>query len=443
MIAECCFFLPQTEIAKTWMLIRAKTQTLIALSWKFSCELRVEGQSLTAQEVFHSGWTGWNWGEGEENSLVGEVTKLTIAHGDAQNSAITSARFFLTPSSLLRSADILSVNEGEVRVLGIARTGPRCRVTENICFQFNSSYYAEPSGKSRQSLHCDVVDPILIQQPTDASEILDDILTIAALAEGRSILLTGWEARYENRAHVRYYRRDFTAPKEDKVDIDDTLISLKDIEPFLNSAATRLVKLTSRNTLKQAIYFTISGQKPSIASSFMVLFTTLETLLNVFRLQENLEAIIPKKRWPDLRAKVLSMLAQDESVRILTPGRRTALENKVAQLNQISFPDAFRGMCSSYKIELDDLWPMLGPKDAGLYALRNRIVHGRLFTSDSEWFRLASAKYHLLWTLQRSVLAFLDWPIERSRVSPHSLSLKTLYSSWHDDHQYFLSLKST
>jgi hypothetical protein len=440
MTAECCFFLPQTEIAKIWMLIRTTTQTLIAFSWKFSCKLRVEGLSLTADEVFHSGWTSWNWGAGDENSLIGEVTKLTIAQGDAQNSAITSVRFFLTPSSLLRSADIVSVQEGNVRIVKTARTGPKCAATENICFQFNSSYQADPSGRSRQSVHCDVVEPILIEQPTEAAEILDDVLTLAALAEGRNILVTGWEARYENGAHVKYYRRDFAAPQKDKVDIDDTLISLNNIEPFLNSSAKKLATLGSRNALKQAIHFTLSGHRPSIESSFMVLFSALETLLNVFRSLEDLETIIPKARWGRLRLEVCAMLAQDEAVRGLTPDRRTALENRVAQLNQISFPDAFRGMCGSYNIELGDLWPMLGAKEAGLYALRNRIVHGRLFTSDSEWFRLASAKYHLLWTLQRSVLAFLDWPLDRSRVSSHSLSLRTFYSSWRDDHQYFLSL---
>jgi hypothetical protein len=92
-----CFFLPGSEVAKIWMLTRAKPWTSISQSWKFSCELKSGDDSLMAEVVFHSGWNSWNWGNGEENTLVGEVTKLTITHGDVQSSPVTSARFLSTP----------------------------------------------------------------------------------------------------------------------------------------------------------------------------------------------------------------------------------------------------------------------------------------------------------------------------------------------------------
>jgi hypothetical protein len=75
---------------------------------------------------------------------------------------------------------------------------------------------------------------------------------------------------------------------------------------------------------------------------------------------------------------------------------------------------------------------MLGGQ-ASLYGVRNRIVHGRVFATDQEWFRVISAKYHLSWTLARSILCILGWPIERGRVSARALSDLTLYSSWRAD----------
>jgi hypothetical protein len=59
--------------------------------------------------------------------------------------------------------------------------------------------------------------------------------------------------------------------------------------------------------------------------------------------------------------------------------------------------------------------------------------------SEANGFDLGWAKYHQLWILEGSILLSLGWPVEQSRVSPASLSQKTLYSSWRGDHQYFLA----
>ena len=83
---------------------------------------------------------------------------------------------------------------------------------------------------------------------------------------------------------------------------------------------------------------------------------------------------------------------------------------------------------------------MLGGQGS-LYAVRNRIVHGRVFSTDQEWFRVVSAKHHLLWTLERSILCILGWPIEQSRVSAQALRGTTLYAGWRGDRDYFVAAK--
>jgi hypothetical protein len=90
---ECCFFLPKSEVARIWVLVRASsTGDGILVTWKFSCEMRVGGNVLTAEEILHSGYTQWDWGNGVENTLVGEITRLTVSRGDVDGSAVSLFR---------------------------------------------------------------------------------------------------------------------------------------------------------------------------------------------------------------------------------------------------------------------------------------------------------------------------------------------------------------
>jgi hypothetical protein len=440
---ECSFLLPRSETETIWMLIRAGSlnESFITGSWKFSCELRLESHTLFAEEVFHSSYTAWDWGNGNQNTLIGEVTKLTITHGDVESSAIARVRFSVTPSALLRSADIVARSNGKVVVQQIVRKGPACEVNSGIRFQFSSFYQEGPAGDVQSSVQCELLDPQRMRDSKLVLLSLENALAIASLAERRPLLLTGWELTYANGAIKQYCRRDFAVPSGQEADIDETLIALRDFEEYLNQTVLKFGTLNYQSALKQAIYFTLHGQQRGIGDSFVILFAGLETLLNIFRSQAKMEVIFPKKDWRRLRDKIKSLLGQEDIVLRLPPDRRGALENKLSEINRVSFADAFKSMCSERKVNLSDLWPMVDPKAGSLYALRNRIVHGRVFSGDEEWFRVVSPKYHLLWTLERSILEVLGWPIEKSRVSPSSLSHMTLYATWRADQQYFAGLK--
>ena len=56
---ECGFFLPKSEIAKMWVLVRvgSPSDSPIVLCWRFSCELRAGFDVLVGEEIFHSGYT--------------------------------------------------------------------------------------------------------------------------------------------------------------------------------------------------------------------------------------------------------------------------------------------------------------------------------------------------------------------------------------------------
>jgi len=242
---------------------------------------------------------------------------------------------------------------------------------------------------------------------------------------------------YSNGATTTYYRRDFTAPSEEETNIDTTLIALRDIEEFLNRSLRSLRSSRYPGALKQAIYFALQGQDRGIGNPFVILFAGIETLLNLFQPPKDVEPIIPKEQWQTLFDKISSLLKAQETFLSLPEDIQAKLQNNILCANRASFADRFKQMCSSQKIDVADLWPMVDAKGGSLYAVRNRIVHGRVFSSDEEWFRVISAKHHLLWTLERSILCILGWPVEKSRVSAKGLCGMTLYDSWRGDREYF------
>lgn len=440
---ECAFFLPASETAKMWALVRPHSpgDSPVILDWKFSCELVVGTDVIAAEQIFHSGYVSWDWGQGSEETLVGELTRLTVRRGDALGSRIVRSRFMITRSALLRSADFVSQQSGVMASRKVVRRGPVCRVSADIAFRFSSTYRRGPTGDVEWGVEGELVDPAAMEDAERVLAWLDDVLTVASLAERQILILTGWGLEYANGAAVTSYRRDFTIPVDEETDVDaETLVSLQDIEEFLNQSLARLVGLPHPGALKQAIQFALHGQARGIGDSFVMLFAGIETLLNLFVSKHDLEPIVPKKQWRPWFDRMSATLEAEKDFQALTADTRTQLLDNVRGANRALFGDRFRRMCSSQKIDLGDLWPMLGGQGS-LYAVRNRIVHGRVFANNQEWFRVVSAKHHLLWTLERSILGILAWPIDRSRVSSQALRNITLFNNWRADRDYFLTAK--
>jgi hypothetical protein len=77
-----------------------------------------------------------------------------------------------------------------------------------------------------------------------------------------------------------------------------------------------------------------------------------------------------------------------------------------------------------------------------LCAVRKPIAHGRVFSTDQEWFRVVSAKHHLLWTLEKSFLCVSGWPIEQEQgVGAKPCVGMTLYAGCRRDRDRFVVAK--
>src|ERR1700722_18836627 len=88
---ECALFLPASETAKIWVLVRARSRAdnPVVLDWKFSCDLSIGTDVLSAEEIFHSGYIEWDWGEGGEDTLLGDTPSPPVGRADAQASPIS------------------------------------------------------------------------------------------------------------------------------------------------------------------------------------------------------------------------------------------------------------------------------------------------------------------------------------------------------------------
>jgi hypothetical protein len=90
--------------------------------------------------------------------------------------------------------------------------------------------------------------------------------------------------------------------------------------------------------------------------------------------------------------------------------------------------DLYEEFAVRYPIDISDLWPLID--DLGkpsLNRIRNALVHGRAFTARSDFQSLSIAAENLQWLLERVLLATLGWDVDRSDVSPNSLSRYTAH----------------
>lgn len=93
-----------------------------------------------------------------------------------------------------------------------------------------------------------------------------------------------------------------------------------------------------------------------------------------------------------------------------------------------SIHDLYTAFNKSYRLDLTDLWPLLGKTDdTSLQSLRNFAVHGDVFTEE-HFEALSYASEHLQWTLERILLAILGWNIDDSAVSERFLRRYTAHN---------------
>lgn len=136
-----------------------------------------------------------------------------------------------------------------------------------------------------------------------------------------------------------------------------------------------------------------------------------------------------------LGSAVIALLARELPIETNLVNLYTAVQR--ALLLALSLPTTSKLKVSElytlfekqYPIDIGDLWPLLGGKGGpSLNKVRNVLVHGKVFTSVSEFKVLGIAVENLQWILERILLSMLGWDVENSAVSPGKLNWYTAHN---------------
>ena len=129
-----------------------------------------------------------------------------------------------------------------------------------------------------------------------------------------------------------------------------------------------------------------------------------------------------RKGYEHLVEDVLSDPAEEEIQQLIAQKKQT-LYDKLGYINSLSMGSAFEIMTDTYQVDLHDLWPVYetGGMSKDLSWIRNQLSHGRVIAPEKA-SAIIGAGGHLRWTLERLILGFLGWPVEKSNVSKNFLS---------------------
>jgi hypothetical protein len=216
---------------------------------------------------------------------------------------------------------------------------------------------------------------------------LDGFLRLVSLATRIRCVCTSWTYSDDRSSFVSHYYQNKTLPKGRVPSINETLIDVACFQKFIRKAYRKYVGFTERELFDTTIYALVN-ERSTLEDRFARTFSGLQSVLwFAFRSNGGIGTRIPIKK-------------------------------------------LFELFTARYTVDLKDLWPLfVGSAGASLYDIRNAIAHGE-FISSSMASVLSYAQENLAWTVERMLLAVLDWPVDDSKVSHKYLSGWSVAHNW-------------
>jgi len=438
----CRVYLPRTVMGRPYLEFdlsesRVGPLTVPEFSVEGHGEIPNGGVSILSDLVLTQGWREERWGSKFVKwMLPGEPWNLEITRirNKSDKETIQSGVFWLTPNKLLNPALIsLFSHTGAVEMRTARELGfqlPNAFVHFRRYFDYKdtesavlrtSALVAELGGKLKRAS----LDELVID--------LDDLLLVTSLATRHRCVCRGWTVHADG-AETLFYRNRLAVPRAREIGTQETLIDNPNFEDFLRHAFAAFRQNDGREALRQAVDLLVSSQEGTIEASFLKCFAALETLVTLYRRNAGLSTILdPESSWPTFE-KDLTSFIQGHALFKDDSSRRKLIYEKRGELNRVAFSTAYRKCTESlgkHGFHDDDLWPVVGSsKGVSLAEIRNRIVHGVVFTLPQQEALLKSL-IHLRWCVERMTLAFLEWPLEQSLVG-RFLRHMTPYQTWKD-----------
>jgi hypothetical protein len=266
---------------------------------------------------------------------------------------------------------------------------------------------------------------------------LDDFLLLTGYAARQRTACLGWTAT-DNTALATYYRGNYGFPDGENSDLNDCVVDIQDFEQFMEVCYFSFLQYENKLALRNALYAAVPSKINTIETDFLHTFAGLETLILDFRRRENLEFIMPPTEFDAFRKVLQGFISKSEALNI-EASQRASIYSKLGELNRVSLRGVFAIFCKTYVIDLSDLWPVFGSKEAvGLVDIRNKLIHGDPFPLDI-FGTLIVANEHLKYVLERILVRVLGWDVAKTKIAPEFLEMYC--TAIRDLHQHQESLQ--
>ena len=361
---------------------------------------------LQAPSVYSKGLRQTAWGPGiREFSLTGEAWELTITRRDPAASTQAANRtrgfFQFTPNHLLRPEVLIhphmdgNIKTEEIRPLTVT-------LCNGLAIRLRNSFSYSRKDNDEAVLRRDLAGEFDTTLPSagifTALKEIDDFLVLASFAARYRTVCVGLSSSTDGE-FIEHYRRGIALPAKTPQRSEmlyRDLIDTAEFPAFINTAYGNYVQTQPFDLLRQSMMYLVPMGERTLEASFSSLFYGLEALVRVFRHRSK----FTRSSAPPLRSPKSDM----------------------------TFAKGWQDLCAEYGVDVSDLWPVTGTKNGvSLAAVRNRLVHGDIFTP-TESYALMAAREHLQWVLERTILTILGWPTDKSNVSTRILqSMSMIY----------------
>lgn len=406
--------------------------------------------SIKSEKVYSKTGSTVYWGPDIKESVhAGEPRDLEETHffHDSHNDALqkTVGSFLLTPSELLSPFTIREPSyKGDVKVETIRQI--KFTLANGFSLTFDNHYRYQECENGDEITFTELVAEFEIDGVVKGKEIvhstidyLDDFLMLASFAERHRCVCLGWDFT-DSESHTKFYRRDIAIPSiKGKRSYSDPLIEIAVFEDYIKTAYHNYIQIEPRDLIRHAIQCvnSVHSEGKTIENSFITLYSAIETITLHFRRMKQLEFVLSQEQWSQFQDDLKKWLKNHPLISD-DKEKRACIYNKLPELNRIPFPNAFTQLCEHYSVDLSDLWPISNnPDGISLADIRNKIVHGDTF-NPLQFRAVICAKEHLIWTIERLLLAILGWPIFTSKVNKDYLShYMVCHREWTEDQKAF------
>ena len=444
--ARCEVFLPHSPGESAKLQLHTDLN-LKKIPMKFSVEGDIVGfdgtlqMKIIANNVFLKGGRTSYWSKDMLDTLViGEPTDLTVTEyikPDSEQKISDTVRgyFMVQPRwefPFMKSLELSYT--GEINVIELDEykftISPGVDLIFDEYYRFTDrqagQFTCTPEIVARFETNSDTLKKIC-----DFNEI-DDLLMLISLANQKRYMCMGYVISDSN-TRTTYYRFGVGLDSSGvKQHIFNELIKRSDWSEFVVSSYNRMCSLDNekRGLFRRAINCGIPNKNEVFESSYMSLYAGIESLVELFSKEHSASRkVLKNEQWVDFRKGYERLIGEvlkkpgDETPQQKTAAKSKALMDKLGSINCYPMGTAFELMRTEYNVNLEDLWPVYdtGKKKSDLSWIRNQLGHGRVIPHD-KYHALIGAKEHLKWTLERLILGFIGWPVEKSNVSKKFLA---------------------